>query len=91
MRFWIDIGVLIALNLAGFGVTWGKMTQRLDDHIKLVSDWQKEIRNWQVDHAENAKARAETVLKLTAMFERQLEINENLKENIRILRAKVWP
>jgi hypothetical protein len=81
----------VGLIIGGFTFTWGKINQRLDDHISLVTRWQREISEWQKQHHDDANARLVVVQKMERMFERQLEINDTLKENLKRVNVKLWP
>lgn len=91
LRGLIDVGAIILVNVGCFAFVYGKLTQRLDDHITLVSRWQEQISSWQRTHVEDSKKQAELVARMERLQERQQVITEFMQKNLEKINANLWP
>ena len=87
----LRVGVEVVVLIIGFAFGWGKLTQRLDEHIKTMGKWQEEIADWQRRHAQDAKERASLVVDIGNLLERQQVMNEYINENLKRINGKLWP
>jgi hypothetical protein len=81
----------VGLLLIGFSVAWGKLGQRLEDHITLVSRWQQDIADWQREHAKAAAERHRLVISLGELAAAQKEMNKHVVKHMDRVDAKLWP
>jgi len=81
----------VFLLVSGFSIAWGRLSQRLEDHIALVSKWQQDISEWQREHAKSAAERHRLVMTLGELAAAQKEMNKHVVKHMDRVDAKLWP